>query len=68
MQEVKPPLRYGDKLCQGRKSPSGKPAPPCVLCERRLAKPGHAWQKYIEPAPAQYVDGAWSCDQRVEVC
>lgn len=62
-------LRFGDILCNGVMStvnPS-RPCAVCLYCERRTTPPQHAWQKYLDPAPAVHDGQRWVCDKRVSV-
>lgn len=60
-------MPYGAMLCFGVTSyvnPS-RAMHLCVVCDRRLTKPTHTWQKYLEPAPAKHDGEKWICDKWV---
>ena len=60
-------LPYGSRLCLGVRF-AVRPATPIVICRdclRRLTTPVHAWQKYLEPAPARQEQGVWVCEKRI---
>jgi len=48
------------KRCDGVKAVSGKPAAPCVLCERRVLN-----KQPKMPARARRVMGLWFCEERL---
>jgi hypothetical protein len=59
-------LPYGEPRCIGAKSivnPS-RPASVCLLCLRRTLPADHAWQKWLEPAPAKHDGAKWTCEMR----
>jgi hypothetical protein len=60
-------LAYGARLCLGVLWPVS-PSKPIVICRdclRRLTTPVHAWQKWLEPAPAKHEHGVWVCEKRI---
>jgi hypothetical protein len=60
-------LPYGTHLCDGVPS-AVNPKRPCIVCmdcQRRLASPDHAWQKYLTPPPAKHDGSVWVCSKRV---
>lgn len=61
-------LPYGSVLCDGvaSKVNPGRPMHLCMDCDRRLTKPTHTWQKYLNPAPALHDGKAWACSKRVQ--
>ena len=62
-------MRFGATLCHGAMS-AVNPSRTCVVCidcDRRLTKPTHPWQKYLEPVPAKHDGQRWVCEKKVEV-
>lgn len=61
-------LPYGSMLCDGVAShvTPTRPMVLCMDCDRRLTKPTHVLQKYLQPAPAKHDGKAWNCDKRVQ--